>query len=69
MLLVMELMTRGSLNDVLNNPKVPLAHDMLLHLATQAAQGMNYLHQSTPPIIHHDLKVSYHNHLHYFESY
>lgn len=75
MLLVMEFMMRGSLNDVLNNPKVifviiiiifpscltcniqiPLSYEMKLHLASQAAQGMNFLHQSSPPIIHLDLK-------------
>lgn len=29
---------------------------MQLHLACQAALGMNFLHQSSPPIIHQDLK-------------
>lgn len=33
-----------------------LNYDMKLHLACQAAQGMNFLHQSSPPIIHQDLK-------------
>lgn len=68
MLLVMELMTRyglrnllfyiclcgyrGSLHDVLHNPKIDLTFDMKIHLACQAAQGINFLHQSSPPIIH-----------------
>lgn len=56
MLLVMEFMTRGSLHDVLHNPKVELNYDMKIHLACQAAQGINFLHQSSPPIIHSDLK-------------
>jgi serine/threonine protein kinase len=56
MLLVMEFMARGSLNDVLMDAKSPLSYAMKLHLATQAAQGMNFLHQSNPPTIHHDLK-------------
>lgn len=71
LLLVMEYMSLGSLNDVLKDPKVnyifnlfvinlhqiQLTNDMRLHLASQAAQGMNFLHQSTPPIQHRDLKV------------
>jgi serine/threonine protein kinase/ABC-type branched-subunit amino acid transport system substrate-binding protein len=56
MLLCMEFMGRGSLNDVIHNPNILLSYEMKLHLATQAAQGMNFLHMSSPPIIHHDLK-------------
>lgn len=56
MLLVMEFMTRGSLHDVIHNPKIDLNFEMKVHLACQAAQGMNFLHQSSPPIIHRDLK-------------
>jgi serine/threonine protein kinase len=56
MLLCMEYMGRGSLNDVLHNSNINLSYEMKLHLAAQAAQGMNFLHQSTPPTIHRDLK-------------
>jgi serine/threonine protein kinase len=52
MLLVMEFCSRGSLHDLLNDPKVTLQYELLLHLACQAAQGMNFLHESSPPIIH-----------------
>eukprot|EP00026_Physarum_polycephalum_P001822 Phypoly_transcript_01825.p1 GENE.Phypoly_transcript_01825~~Phypoly_transcript_01825.p1 ORF type:complete len:934 (+),score=138.65 Phypoly_transcript_01825:235-3036(+) len=56
MLLVMEYMAKGSLHDVLHNQKISLNYDMKLHLALQAAQGINFLHQSQPPIVHRDLK-------------
>lgn len=56
MLLVMEFMEKGSLNDVLHNPTINFSFEMALHVATQAAKGMNFLHQSNPPIYHRDLK-------------
>lgn len=37
--------------------QMTLSYELLLHMACQAAQGMNFLHQSDPPIIHCDLKV------------
>lgn len=49
-------MAKGSLHDVLHNPKFSMTYETQLHLACQAAQGMNFLHQSVPPIIHRDLK-------------
>lgn len=56
MLLVMEFMEKGSLNDILHNPKLNLPHEMIVHIALHAAKGVNFLHQSSPPIIHCDLK-------------
>lgn len=56
MLLVMEFCARGSLHDIINDPKVTLPYELLLHLACQSAMGMNFLHESVPPIIHRDLK-------------
>lgn len=56
MLLVMEFMEKGSLNDVLNNNKISLPFELVLHIALHAAKGMCFLHQSSPPIIHRDLK-------------
>lgn len=56
MLLVMEFCSRGSMHDLLHDMKSTLPFELLLHLATQAAQGMNFLHESDPPIIHRDLK-------------
>ncbi len=52
MLLVMEWCSRGSLHDLLHDDKTHLPYELLLHLACQAAQGMNFLHKSDPPIIH-----------------
>eukprot|EP00026_Physarum_polycephalum_P000670 Phypoly_transcript_00671.p1 GENE.Phypoly_transcript_00671~~Phypoly_transcript_00671.p1 ORF type:complete len:807 (+),score=131.97 Phypoly_transcript_00671:1680-4100(+) len=56
MLLVMELMEKGSLHDIIHNPKIKLPFSLCLHISYQAAKGMNFLHQSDPPIIHCDLK-------------
>lgn len=56
MFLVMEYMSRGSLYDVLHKPKVRLSYELRLHLALQTAQGINFLHQSKPPILHRDIK-------------
>lgn len=56
MLLVMEYMARGSVHDVIHNPKICMPYELKLHLALQAAQGMNFLHSSKPPVIHRDLK-------------
>lgn len=56
MLLVLEYMSRGSLHDVLHNAKIQIPFELQIHLALQAAQGMNFLHQCNPPIIHRDLK-------------
>lgn len=56
MLLVMEFMEKGSLNDILNNNKISLPFELLVHIALNAAKGMCFLHQSNPQIIHCDLK-------------
>ncbi len=36
--------------------QIELSHSLRLHIAYQAAKGMNFLHQFNPPIIHRDLK-------------
>lgn len=36
--------------------QISLNNALCLHIAYQAAKGMNFLHQSDPPIIHRDLK-------------
>lgn len=56
MLLVMEFMSRGSLYNVLHDPNIALPFELQLHMAYQTAQGINFLHQSSPPIIHCDIK-------------
>jgi len=54
--MVLELMQRGSLNDVLQSPEYQPQVDYVLSLriATDVARGMAYLHSMS--IIHRDLK-------------
>lgn len=52
MLLIMEHMSRGSLHDVLHNMDIPVTFNLQVHLAYQTAQGINFLHQCSPSIIH-----------------
>lgn len=54
LLLVMEFCPKGSLHDLLNNKNIDLSLELIVHLASQAALGMNFLHQSG--LIHCDLK-------------
>lgn len=56
MLLVMEFLARGSLHDVLHSGDHNVTYNLQLHIAYQAALGINFLHQATPPILHRDLK-------------
>uniref|UniRef100_J3NE67 non-specific serine/threonine protein kinase n=2 Tax=Oryza brachyantha TaxID=4533 RepID=J3NE67_ORYBR len=56
--IVTEFLPRGSLFRLLqrNNTKLDLRRRV--HMALDIARGMNYLHHSSPPIIHRDLKSS-----------
>lgn len=55
--LVTELMTRGSLQEVLANSTITLDYDMKLRFLSDAALGMRFLHhQCDPPRVHRDLK-------------
>ena len=55
--IITELCDRGSLFDVLKAARRdPLPWRLRLRMAIEAAQGMHYLHSSSPPIIHRDLK-------------
>jgi serine/threonine protein kinase len=56
MCLVTEYMPLGSLHDVLMDPKTTIDLMAILKMATDAAKGINYMHMSSPPIIHRDLK-------------
>lgn len=55
-LLIMELCSRGSLYDALYNKNINLNLDLQMHMVSQILQGINFLHQSSPPIIHCDIK-------------
>jgi len=52
--IVMEFMDQGSLNSYLKNTKPDW--DTKLHLALDVARGMQFLHNTSPPIVHRDLK-------------
>jgi serine/threonine protein kinase len=54
--IVSELCIRGSLRMVLSHRSTPLSLETKLTLCMDIADGMDYLHSRTPPIIHRDLK-------------
>ncbi|XP_027363896.1 serine/threonine-protein kinase CTR1-like [Abrus precatorius] len=56
--IVTEYLSRGSLFELLRMPNVELSlsEKRRLSMAFDVANGMNYLHQRRPPIVHRDLK-------------
>lgn len=54
--IVSELCSLGSLRQVLDDNDRVLPVEVRLSLALQVAEGMTYLHNQDPPIIHRDLK-------------
>jgi serine/threonine protein kinase len=58
LMIVTELMPRGSVHDLLHDPETTLSFKVRMKMAKQAALGMNWLHRSKPPFIHRDLKTS-----------
>jgi hypothetical protein len=54
--IVSELCSLGSLRQLLDNNDRVLTQEIRLSLALQVAEGMTYLHNQDPPIIHRDLK-------------
>ncbi len=57
-MLVMEYMKHGSLEDLLFKHHVKLDRHQVIQLALDVAKGLNYLHNLTPRIIHRDLKCA-----------
>ncbi len=55
-MLVMEYIKHGSLQDLLFKHNVKLERHQVIQLALDVAKGLNYLHCLTPKIIHRDLK-------------
>lgn len=58
LMIVTELMPKGSLGDLLANPKIEITLLQKIKMMKDIALGMNWLHCSKPPIIHRDLKPS-----------
>ncbi|KAL1207361.1 putative serine/threonine-protein kinase SIS8 [Cardamine amara subsp. amara] len=56
--IVTEFLPRGSLFRLLQRNKSKLDWRRRIHMASDIARGMNYLHHCSPPIIHRDLKSS-----------
>jgi serine/threonine protein kinase len=54
--IVSELCSLGSLRQLLDDNDRVLPASLRLNLAVQVAEGMTYLHNQNPPIIHRDLK-------------
>ena len=54
--IVSELCSLGSLRQVLDDNDRSLPVELRLNMALQVAEGMTYLHNQDPPIIHRDLK-------------
>ena len=54
--IVSELCSLGSLRQVLDDNDRSLPVEIRISLALQVAEGMTYLHNQDPPIIHRDLK-------------
>eukprot|EP00048_Salpingoeca_helianthica_P008852 m.127314 g.127314 ORF g.127314 m.127314 type:complete len:1181 (-) comp14703_c0_seq1:152-3694(-) len=57
--IVVEFMSRGSLEHILHDPKISndeLTVPMRIQFLIDCAEGMRYLHERTPPLVHRDLK-------------
>ncbi|KAJ4961528.1 hypothetical protein NE237_021438 [Protea cynaroides] len=54
--IVTEFLPRGSLYRLIHRPNNQLDERRRLRMALDVARGMNYLHNCTPVIVHHDLK-------------
>jgi serine/threonine protein kinase len=56
-MLVMEYMEYGSLYDLLHNETMSAGGEIILQVARDIIQGIQFLHASKPPILHGDLKA------------
>ena len=54
--IVTEYMPRGSLYDILHDESIVLDWMLIQTMALDAAQGMDFLHSASPPILHRDFK-------------
>jgi len=56
--LVMEFASKGSLHNLIHESNEILDEKMIISILKQIANGLIYLHSSSPPILHGDLKPS-----------
>lgn len=56
--IVTELMTRGSIFDIIHNGSGKLSPYVAAHVGTHTCRGMAYMHGFTPVVMHRDLKSS-----------
>ncbi|KAF0715131.1 Aste57867_3547 [Aphanomyces stellatus] len=54
--LVMEICPKGSVYGVIHSEELKIDWSLLLRMLLDSARGMNFLHCSSPPLIHRDLK-------------
>jgi guanylate cyclase, other len=54
---IMEYMELGSLSDLLHNESMVIEGGMILPILRDIAQGLRFLHEATPQIVHCDLKA------------
>ncbi|KAJ0409312.1 hypothetical protein ATCC90586_007590 [Pythium insidiosum] len=54
--LVMELCPKGSVYTVLHTEQLQIDWSLLLRMLVDSSRGMHFLHTSSPPILHRDLK-------------
>lgn len=55
---VKELCGRGSIYDILNNPREKISWDFVVKVAEECLKGLTYLHSQDPPIPHRNLRSS-----------
>ena len=56
LLLVMEYMKHGSLEDLLFKQSVKMSPSDIVQIALDVAKGLNFLHSQHPIVIHRDMK-------------
>jgi serine/threonine protein kinase len=58
LMMIMEYCNKGDLYSLLQNKEESLSWDKIMSVLQGVASGLAYLHQTSPPILHRDLKSS-----------